>query len=175
MTTKFDIESRHKQSVAEIMRALTNDPATQHIFLLWPVLVPLTERFCNFVSPIMPALNGEPLVDYAIREAVTAYRAEKDDNTKHRAYITGLLDATIESLNGLLVQGVKRKSIITWEPFVEPMFTWMVKHQIDTIKTSKSMPNLPSAHMKLSLLVHLLPAKEIELFGFLSSRSKPLR
>lgn len=118
----------------------------------------------------MPALNGEPLVDYAIREAIVAYHNEKDARARSRAYIQTMLDVSVETLNGLTVQGVKRKSIITWEPFVEPMYTWMVKHQVSTIKTFRSLPNMSSAQMKMSLLVHLLPAQEIERLGLHSCK-----
>lgn len=152
-------------SVEKIIKTLTKDPSTQNMFILWPGLIPFTERFCYFVSPIMLALNDEPLIDYAIREAVIAYRNEKDERVRPRAYIQTMLDVSIETLNGLTVQGVKKKSIITWEPFVEPMYTWMVKHQISTIKTFRSLPNMSIAQMKMSLLVHLLPAQEIERLG----------
>lgn len=162
----IDIEVRHKRIVANTLKHLVSDSATQNIFLLWPNLVDITERFCNFVSPLMPSGNGEPLVVYAIQLAVRAYRMEPDDQAKGRAYVIGLLESA-SSLSGLTVQGMKDDRIITWEPFIEPMFTWMVRNGVTTIRTSRNAKNVNIGAAKMALLVHILSAQDMEEMDFL--------
>lgn len=163
-----NLETRHRKSVSNIMKPLIADPSTQNIFLLWPNLVGITERFCNFVSPLMPsnARNGEPLVTHAIQSAILAYRQEKTERLKGRAYVMALLDESVASLSGMTVHGVKSDLIITWEPFIEPMLGWMAKNNIMTIRTTRDGKRIDSETTKIALLVHLLTAQEMEDMGF---------
>lgn len=161
------IEERHKKIVAKIMKPLVSESATQNIFLLWPNLVGITERFCNFVSPLMPSSKGDPLVIHAIQSAIRAYREEKTDGLKGRAYVIGLIDAAA-SLSEITVQGVKDDIVITWEPFIEPMFSWMVKNNVVTIRTSKNLGTVTPLAAKRAVLVHILSAQDMASMGLLT-------
>lgn len=159
-----DIETRLKEIVANTIRHLTSEPSTQNIYLMWPNLITITERFCNFVSPLMPSNSGEPLASQTINFAIRAYRKETTDHLKGRAYVLGLLEAAT-SLSGLTVEGVKPDKIITWEPYIEPMFTWMVKHDVMIIRISRREGG-DSGAAKMALLLHILTAQDIEDMGF---------
>jgi hypothetical protein len=108
----------------------------------------------------MPSSTGDPLVTFAIQSAIQAYRAEKNDNLKGRAYVMGLIEAAA-SLSDLTVQGIKDEMVITWEPFLEPMFSWMVRNNILTIRTSKNPKAGDSLAAKRAVLVHILSAQDM--------------
>lgn len=147
-----------------ILKRLKQEHAT--MFLLWPNLLVFTERYCHYVSPLMPATNGEPLIEYAIKFAVQSYKKEPSEKLKAKAYIETLLDVTAKSISCITIQGVKKSQVETWEPFIEPITYWMDRNGFKTIRTipietSKEREKLARS----SLMTHLLPARDVIKYG----------
>lgn len=144
------------------LQKLVTDSRTQQIFLMWPNLVDVTARFCNFVSLVIPTVDNEPLFDYAVRIAVKSYNGEQDGPAKARAYVLSLIDTTAELLSGMTVEGLRSDTVVVWEPFVEPMTTWMERHHVQTIRTMRAGRQHNLAVARMSLLTHIATADEIE-------------
>lgn len=161
------IEERHAKAVEHILKPLTTNTATQGIFLLWPTLVKITERFCNFISPLTPYDDHMNLVTHSIQNAVRAYRQEKDESRKAASYIIELVNAA-PMLASINVQGIAGNTLSTWEPFVEPMSTWMVRNNILTLRTIRRVGILDKKNREIArkaLLTHILTADEMIAFS----------
>lgn len=142
------------------IRHLKNDSKTQSIFLLWPNLTLITERFCNLISPLVPGPNGISLIDYSIENAVSSYREEQDIEHKVKSYILSLIDSACY-LNELSISGITDECIIKWEHFIEPMSYWIEKNKINALTISNHKSYFSTKAAKLSILVHILTAEEI--------------
>lgn len=162
----MNIEERHNKAVNRIIKPLLNDPATQGIFLMWPVLAKITERFCDFVSPLMPYDERTNLVGHAIQKALASYRKTSEDRARPAAYITELVNAA-PLLSTISVQGISGDIMATWEPFVEPMKVWMTRNNVQTLRTSfkgETPKGQDAIVAKRALLAHILTASEIQNF-----------
>lgn len=149
----------HKKAVEKLLAPIRTRNESQHIYILWPNLYRITERFCNFVSPLMPSVTGDPLAHVSIQSAIRAYNQENDENLKPRAYIVGLIDA-VGQLAELEVQGVKEDGVVNWEPYIEPMCDWMVHNRIVTVR-SRWAPNTNQLAAKQAVLCHTVTSKDM--------------
>lgn len=162
----MSIEERHDKSVSQIIKPLVSDSATKSIFLLWPVLVTITSRFCDFVSPLMPYDSQTSLVKYTIQDALRAYREEKNELRKPHAYIMSLSKAAVELMQ-INVRGMNKTMTLTWEPFIVSMKEWMVHNDIQTLCTSIKAGTLSDDDKllaKRSLLTQILTVNEMKTF-----------
>lgn len=161
------IEEQYKSAVSRILRTLTRGKETEKIFTMWPVLVGVTERFCDFVSPFLQYDDYTQLVDHCIANAVKSYDEEPDDNRKPLCYITELSQAAI-ALMKLQVHGENRTKRMTWEPFVTPMREWMIRNQITLVRTVKRDIELTEKEQRIAmdaLLSHIVTTQEMKTFG----------
>jgi len=148
-----------------ILKLVKKDSSVQAMFLLRPSLERITRRLCNFISPLILDVTGDPLVLVAIRKAIEAYQQENDESIKQKAYVSALLDVA-SRIGDLKIQGVREDRVVTWEPYIEPMCQWMGKHDVKTLRTEQHDSPDSRAYSKLALRTHILTVQDMTEIGF---------
>lgn len=149
-----------KVIVAKTMKPFLSNSPSKQIFLMWPNLIDITERFCNFMSPLLLSTGSEHIASHSIHSAINAYKSELNPRLKGKAYVLELLESA-NYLSRLTILGIREDKVITWKPYVEPILSWMIKNNVKTIQTIQNeRPSNPNI-ARLAMMVHILSAQEI--------------
>ena len=133
------------------------------IFMLWPNLKTVTERFCHYVSPLLGSGGLSTLLQESITNAVNAYNSEINPKYKVRAYLLGLVKLA-HHLTCITIKGKVRQGYVVWIPFSKPITEWMSEHRIHTLETSERVSALTvdDGTSSAMLLTKILEIEDID-------------
>lgn len=104
------------------------------IYLLWPNLKSVTERFCHYITPLLGGVSAHTLLEESLVNAIESFHSEINESAKVRAYLFGLVRLA-GRLTNVLVRGKFRRGYVVWTPFSQPITDWMMQYQLNTIET----------------------------------------
>lgn len=125
------------------------------IFVMWPNLKIITERFCHYVTPLPAGSGDASLLEESLMLAAEAFHQERDEANKAKAYIYGLTELA-HRLTCISIKGKYSRGYVTWLPFSMPISDWIRKYRIKTIKTVERACPCPPETARILLLTHIL-------------------
>jgi len=97
--------------------------------IIWKALL----NFTNYLTRLIPSINGEPLLDHCIDMAVRAYyektheqhkERQYDPGAKLRSFILGLIQPVPEILHHQIFADMNDDWKL-WPPLSEPLYEWL--------------------------------------------------
>lgn len=143
------------------LKATGTQQQAKRIFMLWPNLKYVTERYCHFVTPLLGGVGANTLLEESIINAVNAYQNEKNEAKKVQAYILGLAELACR-LTCVSIKGRYRQGYVTWTPFSEPISDWMSRFRLKTLKTTERACSVNELTASTLLLSRILSVEDME-------------
>jgi hypothetical protein len=146
----------------------------RRIYIEWPCLKKITERFCGYVTPLLDSKNGNRnLIEDSLARAIESYSEYEGENEKEkaRAFVMALTESA-EQLVTVVIRGMARRTMMTWHPFEEPISSWMLRNNIKYLKTTINR-SANAEHAQILLLGKILTFSDMEMLGlsFRTTRS----
>lgn len=136
---QVDVDEKTIQPEWALKNAIRNTQKkhiTREIFFTWPNAYQASLRLAGFLTNVYPDKNGVTLLESTIARAVDEYVKVKNENNDHEAlksYLHSLTEAAVGvlafALHGQSVNG----EMIPWEPFSEPVSSWVKKKRLKTL------------------------------------------
>lgn len=131
------------------------------IFMLWPNLKMVTERFCYYVTPLLGGTGMNLLLEESLVNAIKAYQTEPVESRKVQAYILGLAGQA-HLLVSVSIKGKYSRGFVTWIPFSQPITDWMKKYKLKTIKTTEQTCPCLAETAQVLLMSQILTVEDLE-------------
>ena len=144
------------------LKATSTHSQLKKIFLMWPTLRSVTERFCYYISPLLDGKGGISLLEESLVTATRAYKNEKRDDMKVQAYILGLTEQASQ-LTSVSISGKYSRGIVTWIPFSQPISDWMKKCRLKSLTMTKRPCTCDAKTAQAILLSHILTVDDLSL------------